>query len=328
MAASRFNRDLWVSRYQAVHGARYDYSKFIKNGETIQCIAICDKHGDFEFHLTGHAKGTVCPGCKNDAINQEYARRNTAKLKALHGDQFVPNQDDLLERKAPMRFTCKDHGEFTAYVNNLIKSSSKPCVWCIGERKRQRVGSEMIQRFRKAHGDRYDYSEVKYLGAEVKVTVICPDHGKFKILPGNHYANKVGCSKCKAGRPSNDEKFWIAQIEKALNCKSDTQVAIPSGNRNPFLADAVFGLAIVEYDGSYWHSLPKAKDQDERKNEAAIAAGYSVIRLRARDKQRTLPDLSGSCNIDVDYNPTDEETARVVTLVTKKIKEINNERIC
>jgi len=55
--------------------------------------------------------------------------------------------------------------------------------------------SNIIERFRKIHGDIYDYSEVDYNGKRSKISVICKTHGEFKILPNNHW-NGQGCKKC------------------------------------------------------------------------------------------------------------------------------------
>ena len=42
------------------------------------------------------------------------------------------------------------------------------------------------------------------------------------------------------------------------------------------------GATVVEYDGEYWHSLPKSVDRDKRKTAALQAMGYEVIRVSER----------------------------------------------
>jgi very-short-patch-repair endonuclease len=50
---------------------------------------------------------------------------------------------------------------------------------------------------RRAHGQKYDYSRVKYLTARRPVTIICPKHGPFRQWPWNHSGKpKCGCPKC------------------------------------------------------------------------------------------------------------------------------------
>ena len=54
---------------------------------------------------------------------------------------------------------------------------------------------EFIQKAREVHGDKYDYSKVKYVNNKEKICVICPEHGEFWITPGNHLRGG-GCRKC------------------------------------------------------------------------------------------------------------------------------------
>lgn len=54
-----------------------------------------------------------------------------------------------------------------------------------------------ITKARAIHGDRYDYSEVKYYRANEKVKIICPIHGAFWQRPTSHYDGR-GCAKCWA----------------------------------------------------------------------------------------------------------------------------------
>ena len=40
---------------------------------------------------------------------------------------------------------------------------------------------------------------------------------------------------------------------------------------------------VIQADGDYWHSLPKAVQNDAAFNATAEQSGYTVIRLRERD---------------------------------------------
>lgn len=54
---------------------------------------------------------------------------------------------------------------------------------------------EIIERFKKIHGDKYDYSLVKYDKARHKVIIICKIHGEFMQVPHDHLRGS-GCPKC------------------------------------------------------------------------------------------------------------------------------------
>ena len=52
-----------------------------------------------------------------------------------------------------------------------------------------------IEKARKIHGDKYDYSKVEYIDNKTKVCIICPIHGEFWQRPDNHL-HGAGCYKC------------------------------------------------------------------------------------------------------------------------------------
>ena len=41
-----------------------------------------------------------------------------------------------------------------------------------------------IEKAKKVHGDKYDYSKVQYVNAYTKVCIICTEHGEFWQLSG------------------------------------------------------------------------------------------------------------------------------------------------
>ena len=49
---------------------------------------------------------------------------------------------------------------------------------------------------KKVHGDKYDYSKVKYSGTYNPVVIICPFHCEFEQVAKYHTQRKAGCPKC------------------------------------------------------------------------------------------------------------------------------------
>lgn len=59
--------------------------------------------------------------------------------------------------------------------------------------------ANFLQRAIEKHGNKFDYSQVEYVTAKVKVKIICPDHGEFWIKPDKHLSkNSKGCQQCWA----------------------------------------------------------------------------------------------------------------------------------
>lgn len=61
---------------------------------------------------------------------------------------------------------------------------------------RKLTQEEFIKRAREVHGDKYDYSLVRYVNSRTDVDIICPIHGVFPQSPSGHIHQKQGCPKC------------------------------------------------------------------------------------------------------------------------------------
>ena len=84
---------------------------------------------------------------------------------------------------------------------------------------------EIIEKFRKKFGDKFDYSKFEYKGINEKGCIICPEHGEFLMSPGVHLRSKTGCPIC--GKKQGNAKHFlttdefIAKATKAHNGKYD-----------------------------------------------------------------------------------------------------------
>ena len=70
---------------------------------------------------------------------------------------------------------------------------------------------DFIEKCKKIHNNKYDYSLVKYVNSKTKVKIICPIHGEFDQLPNNHSVGK-GCKDCNSLK-----KLTIEEIIKRGN---------------------------------------------------------------------------------------------------------------
>ena len=90
---------------------------------------------------------------------------------------------------------------------------------------------EIIKRFKKKHGNKFDYSKVKYINTITEVDIICPKHKLIKVAPRNHLRSFYGCNKCSRENsnfnilPKGIELF-IKQSNKVHNNKYDYSKSI------------------------------------------------------------------------------------------------------
>lgn len=107
---------------------------------------------------------------------------------------------------------CPEHGEFWQTPGNHLKGVGCPECGKIKSGAKHRTSQEnFINKAKKIHGDRYDYTKVKYNGSHSKVCIICPEHGEFWQTPAVHLAG-YGCAKCSnAYKPTTEE--WVAKAK-------------------------------------------------------------------------------------------------------------------
>lgn len=72
---------------------------------------------------------------------------------------------------------------------------------------RNRTTEEFIAHAKAKHGDKYDYSRVKYVNHKTKIRIVCPIHGEFLTTPLQHLVSKNGCPKCSGKMRKSTSEF-------------------------------------------------------------------------------------------------------------------------
>ena len=74
-----------------------------------------------------------------------------------------------------------------------------------------------IEKAKKIHSNKYDYSKVEYINTMTKICIICPIHGEFWQTPAMHLHGN-GCPKCKAKKQGDKCRKKIDDfIQEAKN---------------------------------------------------------------------------------------------------------------
>lgn len=90
-----------------------------------------------------------------------------------------------------------------------------------------------IDKFKKIHGDTYDYSLFQYINSKELASVICRKHGIFKVSSGNHLKGS-GCPKCQyhGVKPDTKEVFMQKQ-QKVHGDLYDYSISEYLGSKKP-----------------------------------------------------------------------------------------------
>lgn len=112
----------------------------------------------------------------------------------VHGDAYDYSKVVYINCHTKVEIVCPKHGSFFQSRNKHISSRTK-CPACA---KRPIITTEVfIERAKRVHGDRYDYSKSQYKSFAYKVEIICKKHGSFFQNPEHHFRHKQGCPECK-----------------------------------------------------------------------------------------------------------------------------------
>ena len=138
-----------------------------------------------------------------------------SKSKLIHGDKYDYSKVEYVNNHSKVCIICPEHGEFWMRPINHLQGNN--CPKCSSTAKLST--EEFVNRAKKIHDDRYDYSKVNYINCQTKVCIICPEHGEFWQKPIYHLSGG-GCNRCYGNCRKTTEEF-IEQSKKIHNNKYD-----------------------------------------------------------------------------------------------------------
>lgn len=137
------------------------------------------------------------------------------ECKSLYGDEFLYDKVKYVGSNTKVTITCKKHGDWDVRPYSFLQGHK--CPKCGKESMASKISSntkEFIEKAKKIHGDKYNYSKVDYINNRTKVCIICPKHGEFWQTPFEHLQGH-GCSKCNInGREMYTTEYFIEVARK------------------------------------------------------------------------------------------------------------------
>ena len=262
----RSNIQDFIKKARNVHGDRYDYSLVDYKNNHTKVEIICKIHGKFLQSPKDHISGRGCPSCSRERSNEDIKSRIMLpedefikKAKNVHGEKYDYSLVNYLDTKTKVEIICKDHGSFLQTPNKHMQG--RGCPSCGRERTIEHnflTLDDFIKKARNVHGDRYDYSNSVYTGADDKLEITCVKHGKFLQTPHNHLKG-TNCPSCGASISKPEIKLvdFIRSFYKGEIITNSKNI-IPPMELDIYVPN--LNLAI-EFNGGYWHS-EKFKDKN------------------------------------------------------------------
>ena len=283
---------LFIEKAIKIHRDRYDYSKveYVKNSEKV--VILCKIHGVFEQSPHSHLSGSGCKKCGYIKNGINFRKTNTDfinKAIKVHGNKYDYSKVEYKNSHTKISILCKEHGQFEQMpYHHLNRCGCYYCGFVDGANKRKYTLSEMISKFKKIHGNVYDYSTInEYINISTNININCKNHGEFIQKPYKHLQGS-GCPIC-----INKTEAKLYENLLPLYPSLQTQFKQEWCKKLKFLP---FDFCIpehkiiIELDGiqhfqqvSNWSSPEEQFENDKYKEECANENGYSIIRLLQED---------------------------------------------
>ena len=235
-------RNKFINSANNVHNGYYDYSKVeYKNAHTKVCI-ICPEHGEFWQTPNHHIMGSGCPKC----CGRKYTLEDfLTESRKVHGDKYDYSKVVFVNKTTKVCIICPEHGEFWQTPTKHI-NGQQGCPKCNygGKSKHEKF----IEKAKMIHGDKYDYSKVKYINCNTRVCIICPEHGEFWQTPTKHLIGR-GCKLCGESKRHISLCDFIDRSNKIHNYKYDYSLA----KETKYVNEKV--CIICPEHGEFWQTI-------------------------------------------------------------------------
>lgn len=255
----------FIRRAKEVWGDRYTYENTIYTATKAKIIVTCRIHGDFPTTAYDFLKGHGCRECAKETYGDSRRKEQEQfieECRRVHGDKYDYSKVKYVNDKTPIIITCQIHGDFKQAPRNHL--SGQGCKWCKRDAQKElyKMGREaFIEKARKKHGDKYDYSKVVYVNNKTNVTVICPKHGPFEVAPQDHLQGMNGCPKCSTSKGEKRILLWLEAHNIPYLWHKSVKSSLAPNKRKKFIPDfqlPTMGGMIIEYNGDQ-HYRPRQK---------------------------------------------------------------------
>lgn len=121
-------------------------------------------------------------------ITEEFIKKSIL----IHNGFYNYSNSIYINSRSKISITCPVHGIFEQKADSHLRG--RGCQKCniIHQTK---TNSYFINKANEVHNNKYRYENAKYTKSKNYVTIVCPEHGKFKQQARNHLTGQ-GCPSC------------------------------------------------------------------------------------------------------------------------------------
>jgi hypothetical protein len=217
----KISNEDFIKRAREKHGDKYDYSLSEYKGIFKKIKIICPIHNEFEQTAKSHLDGKGCKYCGGTYNKTVEEIITISSLK--HNNKYDYSLVDYLNSELYISIICPEHGLFKQKTYKHMYGQG--CPKCVNYVK-PFTNEEFFNKLKNIHGERYDYSLVKFKSTKHKIDIICREHGLFKQKVSKHIDGQ-GCPRCNDSKGETeiskyllDNKFNFISQKRFDGCRN------------------------------------------------------------------------------------------------------------
>ena len=200
---SKLTNEQFIEKCHLRHGDKWNYSLTNYTGTKNKVVIICKEHGEFIQTASDHLSGCGCPSC--DSTKRMTTEIFIEKSKKIHGEKWNYSKVSYGNHNyETVEIICEMHGSFLQRPWAHLRGQG--CPKC--QKNTLMSNDEFIERCRKIHNDKWDYSLTNYIGRRKEIQIICKKHGIFTQMARVHL-DGFGCKIC---RNSKLEEYLLSKL--------------------------------------------------------------------------------------------------------------------
>lgn len=279
--------ETFISEALQIHRNKYDYSLVNYLNATTKVIIICPVHGQFLQSPHMHLRNINCPQCS--ITYRKSSKQFIEDAKIIHKDKYDYSLVNYVNNVEKVIIVCKIHGEFNQSPASHLNGAGCPiCSSILKGKNRRKSNENFIKEASIKHNNKYDYSLVNYVTTNIKVKIICPDHGIFEQMANSHLQSS-GCPICKESKGEKEIRNILTEnnVEYEINKRFENCSYIRT---LPFDFYLPYYNVCIEYDGiqhfelnSFFTNQIEFENQQKRdkiKNQYCYENGIKLIRIK------------------------------------------------
>lgn len=300
----------FLKKVKEIHGDRYKYLNLPNEfNVTDRITIICPIHGEFQQVVYKHLSGQKCKKCSDIENGRKKAEKAfivfQEKANKKFGNKYDYSKSIYVNNFTPIEIICPIHGSFMQAPHNHI-TSPIGCSKCVNEKMRKSQAftkEDFIERARRIHSDKYDYSKVDYINNRTPITIICPKHGEFKQTPDCHLQGQ-GCKKCYYEKLANSKLLTTEEfIRRAKKIHGDRYIYDETKYKNikdyVYIKCPIHGI-FKQNANNHLHGegCPKCNPNTKSKLEDEVKNGLDNIEFFQQKEFKFLNKGKGKLKLD------------------------------